>query len=152
MKKVTSLFSQKDTRDVLNKDANIFEKEKFAREHHTLSENGSDKYTTTGNPFLDDFAKLSLYKAPRDVDDIFATMDSLWSHDPLRTLQMTVFLRLITRKTVLFTGQKLSTQRGQGLKHEFLGRILWLAYMQPKTFERIFSTLLLQAVGKMYLT
>lgn len=136
MKKVTSLFSQKDTRDVLNKDANIFEKEKFAREHHTLSENGSDKYTTTGNPFLDDFAKLSLYKAPRDVDDIFTTMDSLWAHDPLRTLQMTVFLRLITRKTVLFTGQKLSTQRGQGLKHEFLGRILWLAYMQPKTFEK----------------
>lgn len=135
MKKLESLFSQKDTRDVLNKDANIFEKEKFAREHHTLSENGSDKYTTTGNLFLDDFAKLSLYKAPRDLDDIFATMDKLWTHDPLRTLQMTVFLRLITRKTVLFTGQKLSTQRGQGLKHEFIGRILWLAYMQPKTFE-----------------
>lgn len=135
MKKLESLFSQKDTRDVLNKDANIFEKERFAREHHTLSENGSDKYITTGNLFLDDFAKLSLYKAPRDLDDIFATMDKLWAHDPLRTLQMTVFLRLITRKTVLFTGQKLSTQRGQGLKHEFIGRILWLACKQSKTFE-----------------
>lgn len=136
MKKVTSLFSQKDTRDVLDKDANIFEKERFAREHSTLSENGSYKYTTSGNPFLDDFAKLSLYKSPRDVDNIFATMDALWAHDPLRTLQMTVFLRLITRKTVLFSGEKLSTQRGQGLRHEFLGRILWLAYMQPKTFEK----------------
>ena len=136
MKKLKSLFLEKDTSDVLNEDANIFEKERFAREHHTLSENGSDKYTTTGNVFLDDFAKLSLYKAPRDLDDIFATMDNLWTHDPLRTLQMTVFLRLITRKTVLFTGQKLPTQRGQGLKHEFLGRLLWLANKHADTFKK----------------
>lgn len=136
MKKLQSLFGKKDTRDVLNSDANIFEKEKFAREHHTYSENGSDKYTTTGNPFLDDFAMLSKYKAPRDVDSIFETMEKLWNHDPLRTLQLTVFLRLITRKTVLFNGDKLSTQRGQGLKHEFLGRLLWLSYMHPSTFEK----------------
>lgn len=136
MKKVTTLFSKKDTRDVLNKDANIFEQEKFAREHATLSENGSDKYTTTGNVFLDDFAMLSKYKAPRDVDNIFETMDKLWSHDKLRTLQITVFLRLITRKTVLFNGDKLSTQRGQGLKHEFLGRLLWLANKHQDTFQK----------------
>lgn len=136
MKKVTSLFSKKDTRDVLDKNANIFEQEKFAREHRTFSENGSDKYTTTGNLFLDDFAMLSKYKEPRDVDNIFETMEKLWSHDPLRTLQLTVFLRLITRKTVLFNGDKLSTQRGQGLKHEFLGRLLWLAYMQADTFKK----------------
>lgn len=136
MKKVESLFSKKDTRDVLNSDANIFEQEKFAREHHTLSENGSDKYTTTGNVFLDDFAMLSKYKEPRDVDVIFGTMDKLWSHDPLRTLQLTVFLRLITRKTVLINGDKLSTQRGQGLKHEFLGRLLWLANKHADTFKK----------------
>ena len=136
MKKVTSLFSKKDTRDVLNSDANIFEKEKFAREHHTYSENGSDKYTTTGNVFLDDFAMLSKYKAPRDVDSIFDTMDNLWFHDHLRTLQITVFLRMITRKTVLFNGEKLSTQRGQGLRHEFLGRLLWLADNHPDTFKK----------------
>ena len=136
MKKVTTLFSKKDTRDVLDSEANIFEQEKFAREHHTLSENGSDKYTTTGNVFLDDFAMLSKYKAPRDVDNIFETMDKLWSHDPLRTLQLTVFLRLITRKTVLFNGDKLSTQRGQGLKHEFLGRLLWLANKHADTFKK----------------
>lgn len=136
MKKVQSLFSKKDTRDVLNSEANIFEQEKFAREHHTYSENGSDKYTTTGNVFLDDFAMLSKYKEPRDVEDIFQTMDKLWSHDALRTLQLTVFLRMITRKTVLFNGDKLSTQRGQGLRHEFLGRLLWLAYMHADTFKK----------------
>ena len=136
MKKVQSLFSKKDTRDVLDQNANIFEQEKFAREHRTLSENGSDKYTTTGNLFLDDFAMLSKYKAPRDVDAIFETIDKLWNHDPLCTLQITVFLRLITRKTVLFSGNKLSTQRGQGLKHEFLGRLLWLAFMHPDTFKK----------------
>lgn len=136
MKKVQSLFSKKDTRDVLDSDANIFEQEKFAREHHTYSENGSDKYTTTGNVFLDDFAMLSKYKTPRDVDNIFETMDKLWSHDPLRTLQLTVFLRLITRKTVLFNGDKLSTQRGQGLRHEFLGRLLWLANKHADTFKK----------------
>lgn len=136
MKKVQSLFRKKDTRDVLNSDANIFEQEKFAREHHTYSENGSDKYTTTGNVFLDDFAMLSKYKAPRDVDAIFETMEKLWNHDALKTLQLTVFLRMITRKTVLFNGDKLSTQRGQGLRHEFLGRLLWLAYMQKSVFEK----------------
>jgi len=136
MKKVQSLFSKKDTRDVLNKDANIFEQEKFAREHHTYSENGSDKYTTSGNVFLDDFAMLSKYKEPRDLDNIFETMDKLWSHDALRTLQLTVFLRMITRKTVLFNGDKLSTQRGQGLKHEFIGRLLWLANKHTSTFKK----------------
>lgn len=136
MKKVKSLFLKKDTRDVLDPNANIFEKEKFAREHHTLSENGSDKYTTTGNPFLDDFAKLSIYKEQRDLDDIVETMENLWAHDPLRTLQLTVFLRLITRKTVLFTGEKLPTQRGQGLKHEFFGRLLWLGSRHSKTFTK----------------
>lgn len=136
MKKVKSLFDKKDTRDVLDKDANIFEQEKFAREHHTYSENGSDKYTTSGNVFLDDFAMLSKYKAPRDLDDIFETMDKLWSHDALRTLQLTVFLRMITRKTVLFNGDKLSTQRGQGLKHEFIGRLLWLANKHTSTFKK----------------
>ena len=93
-------------------------------------------HVTTGNVFLDDFAMLSKYKAPRDVDNIFETMDKLWSHDPLRTLQITVFLRLITRKTVLFNGDKLSTQRGQGLKHEFLGRLLWLANKHADTFKK----------------
>lgn len=136
MKKVQSLFVKKDTRDVLNSDANIFEQEKFAREHQTLSENGSDKYTTTGNVFLDDFAMLSKYKAPREMDAIFGTMNNLWSHDPLRTLQITVFLRLITRKAVLFNGDKLSTQRGQGLRHEFLGRLLWLANKHTDTFKK----------------
>lgn len=136
MQKLKSLFPEKDTRDVLKEGANIFEREKFAREHRTLSENGSNKYTTTGNPFLDDFAKLSLYKSPRDLDEIFATMDYLWAFDPLSTLRLTVFLRLITRKTVLFSGQKLSTQRGQGLKHEFLGRLLWLAHKHQDTFEK----------------
>ena len=136
MEKVKSLFVKKDTRDVLNSEANIFEQEKFAREHHTLSENGSDKYTTTGNVFLDDFAMLSKYKEPRDLSNIFETMDKLWSHDPLRTLQITVFLRLITRKTILFSGDKLSTQRGQGLKHEFLGRLLWLSNKHQDTFQK----------------
>jgi len=136
MQKLKSLFPEKDNKDVLNKDANIFEQERFAREHTTLSENGSIKYTTSGNPFLDDFAMLSKYREPRDLSEIFDTMNVLWAHDPLRTLQMTVFLRLITRKTILFNGDKLSTQRGQGLKHEFIGRLLWLANKHFDTFKK----------------
>ena len=128
-----TLFTKKE-KDV--KDMNIFEKEMFKSSHETLSGNGSLKYSTTGNPFVDDFATLGTYKEPRSVQDVFATMHALWSIDPIKTLRLSVYLRLITRNTKMFDGTKLEVQRGQGLKSEFFHRLLWLAVYQPDTFKK----------------
>ena len=98
---------------------NIFEKEMFKSKHETLSGNGALKFSTSGNPFVDDFAALGTYKEPRDISEVFATMNHLWSLDPIKTLKLTVYLRMITRNTKLFDGTKLTVQRGQGLKAEF---------------------------------
>lgn len=129
-----TLFTTKKEKDV--KDMNIFEKEMFKSSHETLSGNGSLKYSTTGNPFVDDFAALGTYKEPRSVQDVFATMHALWSIDPIKTLRLSVYLRLITRNTKMFDGTKLEVQRGQGLKSEFFHRLLWLAVYQPDTFKK----------------
>lgn len=118
------------------KDMNVFEKEMFKQEHHTFSGNGADKLTTTGNPFVDDFASLGRYKQPRPLEEVFATMANLWSIDPITCLKETVYLRLITRDTKLFTGTKLQIQRGQGLKSEFWHRLMWLATNHPNTFKK----------------
>lgn len=131
--KVKSLYVKKE-KDV--KDMNIFEKELYKNQHRTLSGNGSEKLTTTGNPFVDDFASLGRYREPRPIADIFATMNHLWSIDPITTLKETVYLRLITRNTKLFTGTKLNVQRGQGLKYEFWNRLMWVAVNHPNTFKK----------------
>lgn len=115
---------------------NIFEKEMFKSEHETLSGNGALKFSTSGNPFVDDFAALGIYKNPRDISEVFATMNHLWSIDPIKTLKLTVYLRMITRNTKLFDGTKLTVQRGQGLKAEFFNRLLWLATYHPNTFKK----------------
>lgn len=131
--KINSLYSKKE-KDV--KDMNIFEKEMYKDQHRTLSGNGAEKFTTTGNPFVDDFASLGRYKQPRPINEVFTTMNTLWSIDPITCLKETVYLRLITRNTKLFTGTKLDVQRGQGLKSEFWNRLMWLATNHPKTFKK----------------
>lgn len=131
--KVSQLYGKKEKNI---KDMNIFEKEVYKNQHRTFSGNGSEKLTTTGNPFVDDFASLGRYREPRDIKDVFATMNYLWSIDPITTLKETVYLRLITRNTKLFTGTKLNVQRGQGLKSEFWNRLMWLAVNHPNTFKK----------------
>ena len=131
--KRTSLYVKKE-KEV--KDMNIFEQEIFKSQHETLSGNGALKYSTSGNIFVDDFAALGSYKKPREIGEVFATMNELWSKDPITTLKLTVYLRLITRNTKLFDGNKLSVQRGQGLKSEFFNRLMWLATYHPNTFYK----------------
>lgn len=127
-------FYKKENKNI--KDMNIFEKSVFKEEHHTFSGNGANKISTTGNPFVDDFASLSRYKQPRPIEEVFATMAYLWSIDPITCLKETVYLRLITRDTKLFSGTKLQIQRGQGLKSEFWNRLMWLAVNYPNTFKK----------------
>lgn len=121
--------------DVLAKDANIFEQEMYALEHRTLSGNGAEKLSTTGNPLVDDFGTLARFKAPREINDIFATMEILYATDPLLAVKEMCYLRMVTRDT-RYMQDLYKSQRGQGLRHEFLGRCMWLAINHPETFKK----------------
>lgn len=97
--------------------------------------NGALKLISTGDDFIDQFGKATEYRDLRDYAIIAADMERLWSQDPLKTLKFTVYLRNITRQTILPEGVKLSkVQIGQGLKHEGIYRIMWIAINHPEVF------------------
>lgn len=115
---------------------NIFQREAYKMEHQTTSGNGSLKYDTSGNVFVDDFAAIGNYRNPREFAEVSKTMEMLWAADPLIAIKEAVYIRLITRNPKLFTGKKLGVQRGQGLKSEFFMRMIWLAINHPKIFKK----------------
>ena len=101
----------------------------------TTSENGAKKYSTSNNDFVDNFAAISHFKAPRTYEDVAKDMTLLWSQNPLLCLKLTVYIRLITRKTKLLSSDVLEVQKGQGLKNEGILRMYWIAINHPKTFK-----------------
>ena len=102
--------------------------------------NGALKYTTTGNDFVDQFGKCTLYKAPRTFAEISNDMTLLFSQDSLTATKFATYLRLITRVCHFSDGTKTEqTQRGQGLKHEGIFRMIWLAINEPSTFWKNIS-------------
>lgn len=97
--------------------------------------NGARKLITTGSSFVDQFAKATNYRSPRPFSEISTDMSLLWSQDPEYALKLTFYFRMITRVTCLPDGSKTSTtQRGQGLKHEGIFRMIWIAINHPETF------------------
>ncbi len=101
----------------------------------TLSGNYAKKYETTGNEFIDQFGNLSNYKQPRHFTEIENDMSVLWAIDHEKAVVFTHFIRMITRITSLFNGEKTSTvQRGGGLKHEGIMRMIWLHTRNPNVF------------------
>ena len=131
MKKVETLFPTK-VKDLST--MNIFEKEMLKKEVETTSGNGSIKLATSGNIFVDDFATIGNYRSLRDFDDIFATMDKLCNQDRIMALKLAVYIRIITRAP-FFEGHKLGIQRGQGLKHEYIGRLWYFINKYPDSLS-----------------
>ncbi len=100
-----------------------------------LSGNDSVKLKSTGSDFVDQFASASKYRTPRKYSEISKDMETLWSQNPLLTLKLLVYLRLITRVCQFPDGTSTkTTQRGQGLKHESIMRMLWLIINHPEVF------------------
>lgn len=99
----------------------------------TLSGNGALKYSSSGNIFLDDFASIGRYRELRSYDSVSEDMSKLWEANPLLTLKLTLYLRTISRQEKNLYPTK-TVQRGQGLKHEFILRCIWLAEHCPFTF------------------
>lgn len=97
--------------------------------------NGALKYTTTNSDFVDQFANATNYRNPRSYQEIEKDMSLLWSQNELNTVSLTFYLRMITRTVQLPDGTKTSTtQRGQGLKHEGIFRMMWFAINKPDIF------------------
>ncbi len=97
--------------------------------------NGSLKYTSSGSDFVDQFGKVTNYKKPRSYAEISKDMSILFAQNKLLTLALTFYIRMITRVVQFFNGDKTSTtQRGQGLKHEGIFRMIWLAINAKETF------------------
>lgn len=100
-----------------------------------INPQGSIKLSTTGSAFVDQFAKATDYRKARSFQEISADMSNLWAKNPMLTLALTFYFRMITRMVTLWHGVKTSTtQRGQGLKHEGVFRMIWIAVNQPTTF------------------
>lgn len=97
--------------------------------------NGAVKLSTTTNDFVDQFAKATNYLKPRRYSEVNTDMTLLYSQDPVATIKLSLYLRMITRQTQLLTGERTEAiQRGQGLKHEGILRMIWLATNQPAAF------------------
>ena len=48
--------------------------------------NGAIKYVTSGSDFVDQFGKITNYKAPRNDSDIAADMSTLWVKNSFLTI------------------------------------------------------------------
>lgn len=101
----------------------------------TTSGNGALKYSSSGNEFVNQFSSLSIWKAPRAISDIFTSQDTLWNINARMSVMFILFIRTITRVVMFWDGTRTEApQRGSGLKHEAIGRMLWLGINQPLVF------------------
>lgn len=108
----------------------------------TTSDNGSKKYSTSGNVFVDNFAAISTFKDPRAYAEVAKDMELLWSQNPQICVKLALYIRLITRRSRLIEKDEveiLDVQRGQGLKNEGIMRMLWLAIHHKPTFKANFN-------------
>lgn len=129
--KKTQLFSAKSKGATLasvgTKSSNGFLNAGLKKSAETLSGNGSNKFSTTGNDFVDEFGKAASFKSPRAYKEVAQSMSTLWGNNPYLAVAFAFFLRMITRVVSLFDGTKTKTvQRGSGLKHEGILRMIWL--------------------------
>lgn len=109
----------------------------FVKEGLQLSPEGAKKYNTSNNVFVDNFALIANFKEPRNYSEVSKDMYKLWKVNPKKCLQLAVYIRLITRETQIVLPNEtitLDVQRGQGLKHEGIMRMLWLAIYHRQTF------------------
>ena len=104
---------------------------------YTTSGNGALKLTSTGDPFVDQFGLISQYRQLRPYSSVSKDMQELWNIDPMYTLKLLFYIRLITRKVKFSNGTETSkVQKGAGLRHEAFMRMLWLAVNHSDTFYK----------------
>lgn len=105
---------------------NLFIEKIYTR--NSFTENGAISHSTTGDVFLDYFAKCGTYRE-RSLEEVFADISAMFAKSPVLTLKMILYLRLISRRTKGFCASTV-VQKGMGNKDEFYKAILWLARYQ----------------------
>lgn len=101
-----------------------------------INGNGGVALKSSLNDFLDQFGNASSYREIRSYEDIANDMNLIYSQDKAKALKLTMYLRMVSRKIELFDGSTTEmVQNGQGLKHEGIMRMLWVAMNDPKTFQ-----------------
>ena len=101
----------------------------------TRSANGALKYSSTGDVFVDQFGVVSSYKTPRSFSDIARDAEMTWAVDKLKAVQFAIYLRMISRKTMLLDGSMTSdSQKGAEMRHEGIMRFIWLHSVDKKAF------------------
>lgn len=135
-KKKKSLYNNPYMTEAPSQD-NSFVKEGLKLSAETVSGNGAKKYSTSNDAFVDNFAMIANFKAPREYAEVSKDMYKLWGINPKKCLQLAVYIRLITRETQIVLPNEtitLDVQRGQGLKNEGIMRMLWIAMHHKPTF------------------
>lgn len=140
--KQTQLFNKPEVSTV-STGKGLFINSALKKSAVTRSENGSVKYSTTGDDFVDQFSNIGKYKLPRTYDEISKDMDILWSQDQLAATKFAFYLRTIPRKVTLINGTVTEApQKGAELRWESLMRLVWLSQKSPTTFKSNFPLFL----------
>lgn len=100
----------------------------------TRTENGAISHGSTGNIFLDQFAKAGTYR-DREQSVVDADMVKLWNENPTLAIQFCFYLRAVTRKNKGVYKTE-TVVKGQGLKDESMKRLLWVARNHPEAFAK----------------
>lgn len=102
----------------------------------TFTENGALSNSTTGSDITDQFGKAGSARG-RDLKEVFADMGNLCVNDLLEAVRFTFYLRLITRMTRVWNGDKTEkVQKGQGNRDESFKRFVYLAAYYPEVFYK----------------
>lgn len=133
--KKTQLFKAPVSLTTTTESNNSFISAGLQTSAETLSGNGALKYSTTGNPFVDQFTSLGSFKQPRSYSDIVKDCELLWAKDKEKAVKMIFFIRIINRKVTFFDGTQTEvSQKGGEIKYEGIMRMVWLSQKAPKIF------------------
>lgn len=100
------------------------------------TENGAVSYATAGKAIIDQFSKAGTAMG-RDISVVWDEQNKVWAEDSVSALRFPFYLRMITRQTTMFNGDKTSkVMRGMGLRDEAFKRLLWIAKYHPEEFYR----------------
>jgi hypothetical protein len=138
--KKTSLF-EVPVKEQGTNNTNGFINHGLKKANETTSANGSLKYASTGNDFVDQFGKLSLFRKPRTFNEISQDSQLLWSINKRVSIMFIFFIRMISRITAIWDGTKTTDpQKGAGNKHEGIMRMIWLHLNSPDSFWKNIRT------------
>lgn len=155
----SNVFTTKKTNLNLKKTANKsmssdspFIKAAMKSSAETLSGNGALKYSTSGDPFVDQFNMLGVYRTPRPFGKIAADCEVLWAHNKVDCIKFMYFIRTISRvcNDYVYNTKTTVAQKGGELKHEGIMRLIWLQLKNRQLFEKINGLSYLVVLGSFH--